>query len=235
MESALIVRDDSGLTVQFSEEAERLKLASLEGSAWVMAVENEEQNEEATEAMKGLQSLLNTVEKSRKACKQPVLDYGRLIDSTAKDFVCDLRNELNRVASMAGDYQELQKAKLRAAEAARNEELNEIERRRQEERAQAQSDQELEDIDARSDEESRNIPVVVPKRAAGQVVQDAIEVRVDSVKRLYESHPHCVKLTPLLFEVKELAKTGVKIDGVTITKTVKVGVRVGKEQKAIEV
>lgn len=74
-----------------------------------------------------------------------------------------------------------------------------------------------------------------PARAAGQRIQEDWEVSVTDIWLLAKAHPTCVRIEPLMGEIKSLLKAGVKVSGVKADKIVKAGVTRGRPMAAIEV
>lgn len=235
---ALIRRNDAALTVEFTEAALAQKSHALEVAALIGKVTNATEQTEAVSAQSEIAQLLNLVEKARKTCKEPVLDYGRAIDGKAREFCTELREEQIRLATMVGDFQTLELARVRAAEQAEKERLLALEREKAKEMAQAESHEQLEAIQERFNERAQSeapaVPIA-PTRAAGQRVTEEWEIIVLDPWLLAKSHPTCIKLIPVLTEIKTLLNAGVKVAGVRAEKVVKAGVRVGKPMAAIEV
>lgn len=235
--SALIVRNDAELTVYFTQTAYKLRELALEASALIGRVTNVGEQAEAVSAQKTINELVSTVEKARKLCKEPVLEYGRAIDDACKKFVEELKPEQLRVAKMVGDFQQLEQAKERAAQQARNEELAKIERERAAAIAQAKSHEAVDAIQQHFDREAQLMPSPqMAPRVEGQVVKNDWDIQVTNIWDLARAHPSCVKMEPRLSEIKELLKAGVKVAGVTATPIVKSTVRAnGRATQAIEV
>ena len=129
-EQAIIIRDDAKLSVSFSEQALALKAKALEIGALVGKVTDAMEQNKAVEAQTELQKILSLAEKARKACKAPVLDFGRKIDATAEAFISELKEEMLRISQLVADFQQLEQAKAQAAERARALEAEKIERER---------------------------------------------------------------------------------------------------------
>lgn len=229
----LLTRDDSKLSVAFTPDAQEMKDGALAISGLVARVSNADENAQAVAAQTALKRVLKLVEDSRKAVKEPVLDYGRKIDGAAKDFITELKVEEIRLARLVGDFQQLELAKARAAEAARLKDLAEIERRKQEELSKANSHEELDEIHARANEEAAAVKPVQIARATGQVVKDEWEFQVTNEWALAMQYPNCVTLLPKRTEIKQLLESGIVPNGVTAKKVVKSGVRLTKEPEAI--
>lgn len=234
MKQQLIVRAQ-GNNVEFSAEAIALKNTAWELAAAVTEVRNAEHQSIAVSAQVGLATLLKQVEEARKKAKAPLIELGRKIDNVSKAFVKDLEEEELRLARLVGDYQALELAKTRAAEAARNRELTELERQRAEELAKASSHEEIDAIQEQYNQAAADLPgPAAPQREAGQVVTQDWEITVQDIWLLARAHPACVKIEPRLSAIKELLKLGVKVSGVNATPIVKASVRT-RQHQVIEV
>lgn len=234
-DQSLIVRDDAKALVTFTDEAERLRESALETAALVGKVTNGDEQAAAVAAQTEIQRIIQLAEKARVACKAPVLEFGRKIDSTAKAFTVELDAEMMRVSKLVGDFQQLEQMKLRAAEQARNEELTRLERERADALAKAGSHEAADAINEHFSNKAAQLPVAEATRAEGQIVRQDWEVTVTDPYLLARCHPNCVKIEPRLSEIKELLKLGVKIQGITAKEITKASVRVPTERKAIEV
>jgi hypothetical protein len=191
---ALLTRDDASLSASVSPDAVALKEQALAEGAMIFRVSNPDENAAAVSAQAACRKVLKLVEECRVAVKQPILDYGRAIDATAKAFVEELRLEEARIAKHIGDYKTAEAAKIRAAEAARQAELNEIERRRQEELAKAETHDQRDVVNARADEEAKAAaPAVVQVRADGQRLRDEWEITQINEWALAKAHPELVR------------------------------------------
>jgi hypothetical protein len=133
-DQALAVRNDQTLEFNYNEAATQLKTAALGLGALVGTVTNGEQQQKAVDAQREISRILGLIEKARVAAKGPVLDFGRQIDDKAKKFSEELKEEHLRIAKLVGDFQQLEQARVRAAEQLRLAE----ERRIAEERRQAE-------------------------------------------------------------------------------------------------
>lgn len=188
--AALMIRDDARMQLSITPEAAQMKCEALEKAALVGKVSNPAEQETACEAQKDLTSLLNLVEKARKAAKDPVLNFGRVIDATAASFVEDIKTEQLRIAGLVGDYQALEAAKVRAAEQARLAE----ERRIQEERRQAElaairaAEAERRKLDEAQREIQRQQAEAKNKREAELLAQQQAEI--DRQRALAEAKSH---------------------------------------------
>lgn len=227
--------DNSSLTVSAVSEAGAIRAAALERAALIGKVTNPEEQSQAVEAQKAIKRVLKLAEDSRKLIKEPILDFGRKIDDTAKKFSEDLKAEDLRLAKIVGDYQQVEAARLKAAEALRIQELNDIERRRQEAITNASTVDEIDEIAARANEEAAAVPMVQSVKADGQIVKSDWEIIVSDAWLLASAHRTCVEITPRLREIKTLLDAGVNVAGVVAKRITKSTVRVGRQPLAITV
>jgi len=234
-QQAIIIRNDSQMTVSYSAAAVALKESALASGALIGKVTNSTEQAEAVPAQVKLQGIISLAERARKACKKPVLAFGAKIDATHDEFVADLLAEMTRISSLVGSFQQLEQAKARAAEQARNMELTKLERERAEKIAQATSDEAIDAIQEHYNRLAETIPVHEPVRAEGQRVTTDWEITVTDIHKLYRMHANCVELKPRLLEIKNLLKMGVTVAGVTAKPIVKAGVIIPKDKAAIEV
>lgn len=225
--SALIARDDARLAVAFTAEAVALKESALAVAGLIGKVTNATENATAVQAQVELKGILAQAEKARRACKEPVLEYGRKIDDAARSFCDELNAEMARVSLLVGNFQQLEQAKARAAERARNEELTRLERERAAAEAQATSHDALDAIAKHFNDKEKAISSDSPQpaRIAGQIVRKDYEIEVTDIWLLAKAHPVCVKIEPRLSEIKEMLRQGVKVAGVRATEITTATVR----------
>lgn len=231
----LMIRDDHVGLVDFSIEAVALRDEALEKSALIGKVTNAEEQARAVEAQVALHTVSLGVEKARKECKEPVLLFGKRIDDTAKKFIEEVKTEELRIARLIGDFQQLEQARVRAEEQARNAKLAEMEREKARAMTEAKSHEQMDAIAEHFNQKAAEVPVPVVEKAQGQVATQDWEVEVTDAALLFRAYPHCVKMVPVLTEIKALLKAGLKPPGVMATPIVRAGVRLGAARKAIEV
>lgn len=236
-DSALIVRDDSRLAISFSQEANELRWTALEIAKEADVVTDAWTQQRAVAAQATLQALLNQVEKARVAVKAPVLEFGKKIDGAAKIFRAELEAELLRISRAIGDFQTLEQAKVRAAEAAARLEQDRLERERQEAIAKVQSHDELDAINAEFNEQAQAVAQAIPQpvRAEGQIVRPTWEITRINEMQLARARPDLVRRIEFdMRAIKEELCRGVKLAGVEAREVINSGVRT-TTQKAIEV
>lgn len=183
----LIVPDLGDFSVTITPTAEQQKADALAMAATVQTVTNSKEQQDAITGAAMLKSLINGMEKTRVSVKEPVLDAGRSIDATAKQYSAELVTEAKRLEGLASAYQtELNRlaALAKAEEEARQKKLaDELERQRQADLAAAAEREreantarlrDLEVIQAAKDDEAR--------RKAQQAADEAAEARAREVR-----------------------------------------------------
>jgi chromosome segregation ATPase len=131
MSQSLMIRDGDKLASKFTPEAIAAKEAALGMSGIIARVSNAAEQQTAVEAQRALRAAISAAEKARKEFKEPVIEFGKQIDATAKEYKAELEEEELRVAKLVGDFQQAELAKARAAEAARVLEQQKLEAERQ--------------------------------------------------------------------------------------------------------
>jgi len=197
------------------ETPELLKTEALAESALIGKVTNAEENEILIKALQMLDGALKPVEDARVQLKKPHITMGRKIDALAKEWSAPLVEERNRLRQLGAEFAALDKARLKAAEAARMEELSAIDRRRQDEIKEAKTLDEIDEIQERYNEEAKLLPPLPqPTRADGQRVTSGWDITVVDMLLLDRCHPNCVKRTALLTEIGFLLDNDIKVAGV---------------------
>jgi hypothetical protein len=235
---ALIRRDDAALKADFTETAVALKSTALEAAALIGKVNSAETQEAAVNAQRQIAELLGLAEKAREACKHPVLLFGRRIDETARAFCKELKEEQIRIAILVGNFQALEQARVRAAQQAENDRLLALEREKAKELQKAETHEQFDAIaekfNNRAAAEAPAEPIA-PVRATGQRVREEWNVTVTDIWLLARAHPTCVKIEPMIGEIKTLLNAGIKVSGVKAEKEIRAGVVAGRRMSAIEV
>lgn len=235
MITELLVRDNAEMTVSLSGDAYRLQAEALEGAALIGRVSNAAEQAEAVEAQKALRTLIKECEDARVEVKSPVLDFGRRIDNAAKNYQEPLKFEELRIATLIGDYQTAELARVRSEEAARLAELTKLEKERQAALAAAETHDERDRINTDFDQQAQASAPPLIAKSEGQIIREDWDITVTDLWSLARAHPMCVTIVPRLSEIRELLDLGQKVAGVSAKKVVKSGVRVGSERKAISV
>ena len=119
--NALVILGD-GYQLSVSPSAEEQKRSILARTAAILTVIDKPSLETAQRELKTLGLMRSWVEKGRVAVKAPVLELGKKIDQTAKDFLGDIITEEARLSGLATEYVREEQRKAReAAEAAERE------------------------------------------------------------------------------------------------------------------
>ena len=218
----VLYREDLGIKI--SGAALVAKQEALEKSSLIGKVTCAEEQAEAVAAQVELAKLIKSTAASEASIIDPLNAAKKAVWGLAAAFVAELQVEESRIAKLNADYAALLLAQERSALAAQNQKLLEIEREREAVLAKAGSLDERDEIHERFDAEARALPAVEVQRAEGQRIRQEWEVTVSDIHALYRHHSHCVKLTPLLSEVKALLEQGVEVKGVKAEKVVRSGV-----------
>jgi hypothetical protein len=123
----------NGYALAVTPEAEALKSTLLRDAAAVVTVDSPETSAAASSTLKDLASFRNTLEKSRKQVKEPILAAGRKIDGLAEEFGSAVAAEEARIKKMIEQFAAEQAKARREAEERARREAAEAERKRQEE------------------------------------------------------------------------------------------------------
>lgn len=242
MSEALIRLDTAQLTINFKPAAIALKASALATAAMIARVSTPEENAEAVNAQVELKRVESLFEKARVEVTKPLLDAQRSFKATVDKERDELLSELTRISTLVGNYQALQLAKQRAAEAAQRAELEAAERKRQEELAKAKT---IEEHAATQEKFNRVAAAITeqpaappPVRATGQVVKP--EWVIDGINdwTLIKARPDLVrKIEWDRVAIKKELELGHKdkLPGVTAHEEVKSTVRLGRVAPAIEV
>ncbi len=234
-DQAIARRDLHALSFDYTDAAVALRDRALEQAALIGKVANADDQRDAVAAQASIKEVLRAIEAAREEAKKPVLEFGRMIDAKAKEFSKELKAEELRLARLIGDFQQLEQARIRAAQQAENERLAELERQRARELAEAKSHEEIDAIQEKYSQLALSSPAPAPARVEGQQVTQDWEIEVVDIWTLARAHPACVKIEPRLSEIKNLLKAGVKVAGVRATPVIKSTVRVKPLAPAIDV
>lgn len=129
-DKALISLNNTSLTAVVTQSAVEIKEEALNSAALIGRVTDANENNLANDALSKLSDLRRQIEKARKEAKEPVLKFGRQIDSTAEAFISDVTKEEARVSKLIGDFFQLENAKRQASERLVRLEAERIERER---------------------------------------------------------------------------------------------------------
>lgn len=190
-------------TITIISEALEARRSILERASLVLEINSVTDLDEAAASLLEVKTLADSVEKSRKEVKAPVLDVGRNIDSTAKKFLEPLTKEQKRLSILVGSYQEAERRKAeqaRAEEAARQAEAM-AEMKRKEAEALAAGDEAAADA-ARAEAANTIAESQLASANAAGAQLDGIstvtrfQFEVTDVEALYKAAPHLCRIEP---------------------------------------
>jgi len=115
MKTEQLILTGDGYALAITQEAEAFKAGLLAKSATVATVDSAPTSEVASAILRDLAGFRNTLEKSRKAVKEPVLKVGSEIDAKAREFGEAVAAEESRVKALVEAYAMEQHRKQQAA------------------------------------------------------------------------------------------------------------------------
>ena len=167
--STLILKDTTLGVPVIARSALKLKQDALAAAKPVKRVENPEEQQLAVAVLKDLKSIRKAMEDTRKLVKAPVIELGKKIDDTARDFMQELDREENRVQGLINHYQREELRKQREVE-------QELERQRQETaRLEAEAQKQRETAELAVDPDAQRAAA----REAARLEKEAEERRLD--------------------------------------------------------
>lgn len=188
--TSLMRLDWSKQFVDITPSAREMKEHTLAISRQVLEVNDAASQEIAVRAQREVSGFISIVEKARKATKEPALEMGRKIDEAAKVFIAESKAEELRLATLVGDFQALEAAKVRAAEQARLADERRIieERQRAEMEALRAADAERRRLADAEAENARLAASAKSKRAKEILAQQQVEI--ERQRALAEARSH---------------------------------------------
>jgi dGTP triphosphohydrolase len=115
MKTEQLILSGDGYALAIAPEAEAIKAAILAAAGVVTVVNDASTSDLATAALKDLAAFRNTLEKSRKAVKEPVLKVGKDIDAKAAEFGEAVAAEETRIKKLVEAHAAEQFRKQQAA------------------------------------------------------------------------------------------------------------------------
>jgi len=120
MNTETLMLTGSGYNLTITEDALKRREDLLAKASTVTAVTSNDESYEAAYHVRDIAAMRIEVDKSRKEIKEPVIRIGKLIDSTAKEFLEDLQAEEDRIKGLIGAHAEdVAKAKAEAEQRER--------------------------------------------------------------------------------------------------------------------
>lgn len=164
-------------------------------------------------------------EEQRRKLEAELLEKQRLeeLRRLAEEQEAGRRKIAEAEAEQRRKAQEAKTAAARAEAEALQKQIDE-----QKAKAEAQSHEQLDAITERyavEHQQLQSAPTYQPAKASGQSAKADWDVTVTDIHLLYRHHPNCVKLEPLIGEIKNLLKGGTTPKGVSAKPIVKSIVR----------
>jgi hypothetical protein len=209
--------------IELSPAAFNARTVALEASGRIKAIASVADLDAAAGALTKLKSLTRSVEDSRKEVKAPVLEVGKRIDATAKDYLAPLEVEAKRLSVIVGAFQEAarRKAEKEREEAARvqAEALAELNAKQAE--ALAQGDEAAADA-ARAEAADKiaasQLAVIDAEgpKPQGIVTRTSWKFEVVDITALHAARPELCLIEPNNAAIRAVVKTGAQIPGLRV-------------------
>jgi DNA repair exonuclease SbcCD ATPase subunit len=127
--TALTLFHRQDFSVLVHESAIATRDEALACASLVQTVKDSRTRDLAVEAQRELKTLLAAAETNRKALKAPVIDLGKAIDDTAKEYCGEVQREYARIDTLVCEWEEEQRNIARKIEEARQRDLAEAQRK----------------------------------------------------------------------------------------------------------
>ncbi len=198
----LVVPTIPEYTITLTEEAIEARDKALALAKTVKVVTNAEEQAAAIKAAADLKAYTSSIEKSRKAVKQPSLDIGRDIDEAARVASSNAKAETQRLELMVGKFQREENARIEAA----RQEQERLKREKEEAEAAAafaETEKERKDAEEKAVTLKEEIefqktfeeetPVAKPE---GGSVKVKYIFKVTDIRAFYAAFPHLCTIEP---------------------------------------
>jgi len=206
----------STVEVELLPAAGDLKRELLHQAGQIESVEDAFDAECAAEVLKNLSTAVKDMESARKEVKAPVLDLGKRIDSTAKEWLAELETEKKRITRTLGDYQAEQDRIRRDAE--RREREKQEAARREAEEALASGDEEGATKATEAIAQSSAKVSESAHRPAGVSVRTAYKFEVEDIDVLFKARPDLCTIQPDNAAIRAAVKKSQSIPGLRVWK-----------------
>ena len=211
--------------IELSSAAFNARTLALEASGRIKAIGTVADLDAAAAALTKIKSLTRTVEDSRKEVKAPVLEVGKRIDATAKDYLAPLEAEAKRLSVIVGAYQEAarRKAEKEREEAAKAQAAALAEMNAKQAEALAQGDEAAADA-ARAEAADKiaasQLAVIEAEgpKPEGIVTRTSWKFEVLDINQLHRSRPELCVIEPNNAAIRAVVKAsnGAMIPGLRI-------------------
>jgi len=233
--AALTITGLQHAQVELAPDSFERRSIALNAAARVPAVADAMDAEDAADALRLLSALVKDVEAARKVVKEPVLDLGKKIDSTAKEFVADVVAEKVRIETALGTFQA---AEQRRADAERRAAQDEADRlAREAAKAQREADRatnhgeadRTQQVAAQAEAAAIEARVaaaeIAPVKPTGVAVRQPWKFEVTDIKALFAARPDLCVIEPNNAGIRAQIPHNQNIPGLRIWQEAKASVR----------
>lgn len=186
----------------------------------------------AANALKLVSGICKEVESARTHIKAPILEIGKKIDATAKDFVADLAAEEARLGRLLGDYQAAERAKAHRLRVEAEQEAQRLARAAEQaqltaNRAQNQPEiqQQADKAEAKAVEARVAVAIIAPVKPAGVSVRETWKYEVTDIAALFKARPDLCIIEPNTAAIRAQTPYNQAIPGIRCWKEAKASVR----------
>src|SRR5436190_11097609 len=192
---------------------------ALQASALIGRVTNPAEQEVAFGAQSKLITTIRAIEKARKEFGAPFVQAQRQVNALAKELTAELLGEEARVGALVDRFQVAERQRAALLQQQQQAEFARLAA----DAAKLEAENKPEEAAALQAEAAAVIraPRAQPAKADGQVTTEDWDVEVTDIHALYAAFPTCVKLEPLIGEIKMRLGVGLTLPGVTARKVLR--------------
>ena len=236
---ALIVSDIDKASVWLGNTSEAIRQDILKSSSAIKSVTGQDELTAAVARLRDIKRLLAEVETTRKAVKQPALNFGKKTDQIAEQFCIPLEDEATRINRLVSAFQTAEQERVR-----KEQERLDAERRERERQAAAAVEEQNRLASLKKVSPAKEIAaevkvqetqaaviqattIVAPTaaRASGLVVKKEVMFEITDAAALYAVRPEFFTLEPRRSAIKAAITKDTKLAGLRVWEQVNTNVR----------
>ena len=233
--AALTITGLQHAQVELAPDSYERRSIAMNAAARVPAVADAMDAEDAADALRLLGALVKDVEAARKVVKEPVLELGKKIDTTAKEFVADVVAEKARIETALGTFQAAEQRRADAERRAAQEEADRLAReaakaQREADRATNQGEADrTQQVAAQAETAAIEARVaaaeIAPVKPSGVAVRQPWKFEVTDIKALFAARPDLCVIEPNNAGIRAQIPHNQNIPGLRIWQEAKASVR----------
>jgi len=160
-------------TFTIGQGALQAKEAALTQAALIARVTNRDTKLVAVRAQEELKRVMVSVEKARKAFKEPILEAGRRLDDVCSAAIADVKKEFDRVTAAVSEFDAKERERIAEEERMQREQIARIEREKQAELDRLRREQEAKEAEARRIQQEEQRKAQEAQRQAAELAAAA--------------------------------------------------------------